>query len=256
MNELFVLILLGIVQGITEWLPISSSGHLVLLGEVFNVHQGLPFDIALHFGTLMAVFVYFGKDILEMVRAVLSWNWKSKSGREALFILMGSVPAGIFGFLLYEYFSSLFSSLLVTGLGFGITSLLLFIGSTLPSSSAPLTLRRALIIGCMQVCSILPGISRSGTTLCGGIIQGMDMRTSARFSFLLSIPAVLGANLIVFQKETLPPLFFIMTLVSFLVGILTLHVLLTKILTSPRALRWFGGYALLAGIVTFLLALS
>jgi undecaprenyl-diphosphatase len=256
MDSFISLLILAFVQGVTEWLPISSSGHLVVLGEVLHVHQGLAFDIALHFGTLMAVFVYFGEDIVEMIRAVLRWNWKSKPGREALFILVGSVPAGVLGLLLYEWVSSLFSSLLVTGLGFGITGLLLFIGSSVSSSSAPLTFRRAWIIGCLQACAILPGVSRSGTTLFGGILQGMDVRASARFSFLLSIPVILGANLVVFQTQTLPPTFFIMTFVSFLTGVLTLHILLTKVLTSPSALRWFGGYALLAGAVTCVLAFS
>ena len=122
-------LILAFIQGIAEWFPISSSGHLVLFGDLLDYSGGLVFEVTLHFGTLMAVFAYFSKDIIDIARDILSGKWKSPNSRLGFLVLLASVPAGIVGFLVESYFDSVLSTLVVVGVGFGITSMMLFISS-------------------------------------------------------------------------------------------------------------------------------
>src|SRR3989344_8418500 len=122
MNEFIVSIILAIVQGITEWLPVSSSGHLVLFQEIFNFHNdNLAFDVALHFGTLMAVFVYFGKDITDILESVFRWKYKSQEFKLALLLIISAIPAAIVGYFLEPIFEAAFQSLYIVAIGFAIT---------------------------------------------------------------------------------------------------------------------------------------
>ena len=120
-NDIISALILAIVQGLTEWFPVSSSGHLVLFENILGFSGGLAFSVALHFGTLMAVFVYFGKDITDILRDLLVGNWTSQNGRLGILIAIATIPAGIVGFLVRDLFDGVFTSLGVTALGFGIT---------------------------------------------------------------------------------------------------------------------------------------
>lgn len=247
MNEFWASIILAVVQGIAEWFPISSSGHLVLASYILGYENTLAFDVALHFGTLMAVFVYFGRDISGIVRDLARLRFGSESGRMGIAVLIASLPAAFFGFLFHDFFERTLNDLMPLAFGFGITGLLLLI-SSLDFSLArhkEITPRVALLIGCAQVLSLFRGVSRSGSTMSGGVLLGLDQRTAARFSFLMSIPIIIGANLLSFGSSTLPPSYLVPALISFVVGLATIHVLLRYVLTTRKNLRWFGIYALL-----------
>ncbi len=245
MSELLKAIILAIIQGITEWLPVSSSGHLVLAEKFLNYKSSLTFEVALHFGTLMSVFVYFGKDITDIIQDILRLKFHTENARLGILILIATIPAAIIGFLFKSVFESIFSNLSIVALGFGITGLILLIASLpLTKQNNKLTKPKALVIGASQVISILPGISRSGTTTSTALILGLKEQTALKFSFLMSIPIILGANILAIGNQTLPKELIWATLVSFLIGLLTLHLLYKYILTTKTNLRYFGLYAL------------
>ena len=250
MVDLIAALLIAVVQGITEWVPVSSSGHLVVVERLLGFEGGLIFDVALHFGTLMAVFVYFGKDITDILEDLLRGRFGSDKGRLGLLILVATIPAVVFGFLFRGVIEGAFSSLGVVALGFGVTGLLLFIASLDFSGGGRFGYGKAFLVGFGQVLSLLPGVSRSGSTIAGGLVLGLKERDAVKFSFLMAIPVVFGANVLVIGNQTLPSEFIWATLVSFVVGLLAIHLLYKYVLTSRKNLRWFGGYALiLAGVV-------
>ena len=249
MEDFINVLILAIIQGITEWLPVSSSGHLVLAQNILNYNPGLLFDVALHFGTLMAVFVYFGKDIVDIIRDFLMLKFESKKGKMGVLLIIASIPAAIVGFLFRNVFESIFNSLLVISLGFGITGLFLFVASIdLKKKKKEINYYDSLIIGIAQVFSILPGISRSGATISSGVFIGLDAKEAARFSFLMSVPIIFGANILVIGNQRLPSNLIWATIVAFIVGLATMHILFKFVLTSKKNLRWFGAYALLLAV--------
>ena len=252
MGNFIALMVLAVLQGITEWFPISSSGHLVLFSKILGYSNSVEMDVAMHFGTLMAVFVYFGKDIIDILEDLLKGRWASPRARIGWFILVASVPTAIIGFIFKKYFELAFESLAIVALGFAITSVVLMIASLdlgkKRVEKENMGFFRAFWIGVAQAVAIFPGISRSGSTISAGLFSGLDERDAMRFSFLLSIPAVFGASLVSIGNNVLPKELFWATLVSFVVGMATIHLLLKVVLTSRKNLRWFALYVLLLAI--------
>lgn len=246
------MILLAVIQGISEWFPISSSGHIVLFSKFFDFANSISFDVALHFGTLMAVFVYFGQDIVNIIEDILKGKWQSENSKLGFMIIIASIPAAIAGFLLKSVFESAFSSLLVVFFGFAITSLLLFIVSFSGKKSGKSIPRQkdSWIIGIAQAFAILPGISRSGATISAGLLSGLNEKSAMKFSFLLAIPAIFGASILELGNQTLPREFIIPTLISFVVGMLTIHLLLKFISKDRKNFIWFAIYDLVIALVT------
>ncbi|MFH1192045.1 MAG: undecaprenyl-diphosphate phosphatase [bacterium] len=196
-------VILGIIQGIAEWLPISSSGHLVIAQEFFGLQNSTFFDIMLHIATTMVVFAVFWNDIKEIIKALFKRDFKSEYGKLAIFIIIGSIPTGIIGILFHDTFEKMFSNLWAVALGLMITGILLFFtkrktieAGDSPAKTKELNTKKSLLIGVVQGIAIIPGISRSGSTISAGILAGVDRIKVARFSFLLSIPAILGALLL------------------------------------------------------------
>lgn len=211
-------LVLGIVQGLTEFLPISSSGHLVLVQHLYGLREAeLSFDVSVHVGTLAAVILYFRRDILDilggLMRALLGMLAHGTARdsdrphvRLAGLIVLGSIPTAAIGLALHGIADRLFASPLITGAMLLLTGALLF--ATRPSrhprndAGRPLealTIKDALVIGLVQGLAVMPGISRSGSTIAVGILTGIRHESAARFSFLLSIPAVAGAALLVLK---------------------------------------------------------
>lgn len=209
---------LGIVQGLTEFLPISSSGHLVLVQHLYGLREAeLSFDVSVHVGTLAAVILYFRQDILDILGSLMralpgmrahgtTPDSDRPSVRLAGLIVLGSVPTAVIGLALHGIADRLFASPLITGVMLLLTGALLF--ATRPNrqrrtdAGRPLeglTIKDALVIGLVQGLAVMPGISRSGSTIAVGILTGIRHETAARFSFLLSIPAVAGAALLVLK---------------------------------------------------------
>lgn len=244
MNEFIASIIIAIVQGLTEWLPVSSSGHLVLAQRILGFSGDLAFDVALHFGTLMAVFVYFGRDIMDIIEELIKLKFKSENSKLGIFIILATIPAGLAGFLFRDIFEQAFSSLWVVAFGFAITGMFLLVVSFANVKKAKLDSKKALTVGLAQVFSILPGISRSGTTIGTGILSGLDEKSAIKFSFLMSIPIIFGANVLVIGSDKLPSSLIWATLTSFVVALGAIHLLYGKILTNKKNLKWFGAYAL------------
>lgn len=189
-------IILAIVQGVTEFLPVSSSGHLVVanaLLEAFGyppAHDLLEVEIVLHLGTLLAVFVFFWREV---------WQLLGRDRRLIPLLVVGTIPAVAIGLPLKHYASDLLESPLLAGLMFPVTALLLVWGSRQPegaTSYRDLGYPAAIKIGLLQALALLPGVSRSGATIAGGLLEGLDRRSAGIFAFLLAIPAIGGAGLL------------------------------------------------------------
>src|SRR3989344_8460836 len=257
--DLVSALILAIVQGITEWFPISSSGHLIIVEKLLGESSGLLLEVALHFGTLMAVFAYFSKDIVDINKDILSGKWGTPNARLGFLLILSSVPAGFVGYFARDYFDSIFSTLASVCIGFGITAMLLFIAGTHQGARKKLdkfSPFRVLLIGFAQAVSILPGVSRSGSTISSGILLGLDEKSAMRFSFLMSIPVVLGASLVTLGNTKLSLSFLPASLVSFVVGFLAIHFVFTKGLNKRKNFVLFGLYCLILcfiviGVVLF-----
>ena len=194
-------IVLAIVQGLTEFLPISSSGHLVLVPSAAGwSDQGLAFDVAVHFGSLLAVCVYFRDDILALLRGggqLLALKSQTPESRMALAIGIGTVPAAIGGFALAGWIEANLRSpavIVVTLSGYAIVMVLADRFGRRERSVANVSLIDAVVIGCAQALALVPGTSRSGVTISAARILGFDRLDAARFSFLLSVPVILLAT--------------------------------------------------------------
>lgn len=243
----FEVFILGAVQGLTEFLPVSSSAHLVILQSLFPKFSqpGVLFDALLHFGTLFAVIFYFRKDILKLARSYL------------LFLILGTLPAVVVGLLFSDFLESLFSNVRLVGFALFLTGLFNFYLDRLPSANKSLDKKNSIFVGIFQALAIVPGISRSGSTIFAGVKSGLSREESARFSFLLSVPAILGANFLQFLKYGFSSsypfgIYFFGFLVSFFVGLLGIYLAFRFLLS--RSFKVFSFYCFLLGLaVVFLL---
>lgn len=256
-------IFLAIIQGLTEFLPISSSGHLVLLQKIFKLTE-IPifFDILVHFGTLIAILIFFHQNIIFLTRE----SFKALFQRQlknfpsvVIFIIVGSIPAAVIGLYLNDLLSSIFSSLSLLTLSFLFTSLLLFSTLWLKSedkNSTQLTWSKAFGIGLFQATALFPGISRSGATIVAGEWLGLPREKAFEFSFLLSIPATLGALFLQIPQisaltvEQFPP-YLLGIIFSATIGWLSLKIL--KKIVLRNELHFFGFYTLALSVLTFIL---
>jgi undecaprenyl-diphosphatase len=249
-------IALGVLQGITEFLPVSSSGHLVLLERLFGLqHEQLAIVVFLHFGTLLSILVVFRNDIVEMF---------SVQRRLIGLILLGSVPAALVGFGFHRLIEESFSHLFVVGVCLLITGLLLTLaerarqilrsslGELERTDMSKMRALDALLIGVAQAVAVLPGLSRSGSTIAAALLCGLKREAAASFSFLLAIPALGGATALelkrVLAAGTLPV--DTMTLVvgvatAFVTGVVALKILISVL--QRRRLLIFAGYCFIVG---------
>jgi undecaprenyl-diphosphatase len=265
---IFEAIILGIVQGITEFLPISSSAHLILLpwmfGQQGTLIDSLNFDVALHAGTLVAILAFFWRDWFDLFGKLLTGikdgTWKTNEGRLVWFIVLATIPAGVLG-LKYEHVveESFRNPLLIAGMLAAI-SLVMWAADRYSAKTADLghmSLGHAILIGFAQALALVPGVSRSGITITAGLLSGYKREDAARFSFLLSTPVIAGAAILKLHKlhlaagEALP--FALGTLFSAIVGYLSIKFLLQYL--SRHSLNLFVWYRLaLAGVVVALWA--
>ena len=196
-------ILLGLLQGITEFIPVSSSGHLVLVPWLLSWGSpGLVFDTVVHWGTLVAVLAYFWRDWVALIGAWLKglvrWDWSDPLARLMWLLIAGTIPAAVLGFLLEDFFESLFGKPVWVSVFMLVTAALLALSEWLGSRSRKLDSlgwTDALVIGLAQASAIAPGISRSGATIATGLFRGLERTAAARFSFLLATPIIFGAGL-------------------------------------------------------------
>ena len=210
-------IIIGLVQGLTEFLPVSSSAHLIFTQQALGLSDvGLAFDVLLHVGTLVAVVAYFFSDIISMIKGFFLSLIDLKDGKFmeevrrdpykklAWLTIIATIPVGIVGVLFNDLVESLFTGITVPAFFLLITGCLLYVSQRMNSGGIDLsniTLKEALIMGCGQALAVMPGLSRSGTTIAAGLFSGLDKEFAAKFSFILSFPAIFGAG--VFQLKDL-----------------------------------------------------
>lgn len=281
-------IILGIIQGIAEFLPISSSGHLAIFKKIFGLSDvGLTYDILLHAGTLIAVFVVYWKDIWELIKEGLGIvadffknvgrffvNIRKEKKKEyikvintpyrkfVMLVIVSTIPTGIMGLVFKELFNLDSPALIVPGIGLLITGLMLFMVDEIPSGNKTpkeMKYKNAIIIGIAQGIATLPGISRSGTTLTVGVVNGLERKFAVKYSFIMSIPAILGACVLdlkdLFAPENAVPTteliyYFIGAAVACVVGFICIKTLL--ILYKNKKMKYFSYYCFVAGIIAII----
>ncbi|MBU2966164.1 undecaprenyl-diphosphate phosphatase [Amphritea sp. 2_MG-2023] len=199
----FQVVFLAVLQGVTEFLPISSSAHLILPSQLFGwTDQGLAFDVGVHIGSLTAVMIYFRQDIWRMIAAwtgSLAGRGKSTDSRLAWYVIWATLPAVVAGFIFNSAIDHYGRNILIIAGATLIFGALLWWADFSRTEVRPLekiTLRDAVIIGLAQAVALIPGTSRSGITITAGLMLGLNRQSAARFSFLLSIPVILGAGLL------------------------------------------------------------
>ena len=276
-------IILGIVQGLTEFLPVSSSAHLVLVPYLIGVTYPNPatavaFDTLLHLGTLVAVIGYFIKDIIKIIIGLISsivdiFRGEFKNGlnedpfkRLAWLVIIGTIPAAVVGLLFEKQFDALFSNVAAVGFFLLITGFLLWGSERVDSGRKEVkgkevkdvTFKNAIVIGIFQAFAIAPGISRSGATISAGLFSGLNRELAARYSFLLSVLAILGAAAVQVKDigaglETNTAALIAGFLAALIFGYLAIAFLL-RIIVRKRSLLIFAYYCWIIGIITLILS--
>lgn len=184
---------LGFIQGVTEWLPISSTGHLRIAEHFFGLTVPLLFDVLLHVGTLFVILVYFRKDVKNVLLALFRRDFNSADGRLILPIIIGTIPTALLAVTVGDWLDAYFSSLMLLGAGFIASGILLFTTKYAVETKDKISLPASLLLGFMQGLSIIPSVSRSGFTIATALLLGIKKELAFRFSFLLSIPSIVGA---------------------------------------------------------------
>lgn len=242
--EIFDALILGVVQGVTEFLPVSSSGHLVLVSKYLNFQQpGVLFEAILHIGTTLAVVWYLRDKIFKL------------SSEDLELIIVATIPSALVGVLFRTQLEALFSIIKLVGITFFVSAFMNFRIDKFSGKREKLDMLDAFVIGVFQAISIIPSISRSGATIYAGNKMNISKQKAAEFSFLISIPAIIGANVIEFITHggdvNFSPILGIVGLVaSFLSGLVAINILL-RMLTENK-FRIFGYYLIVIGAITIL----
>lgn len=273
MLDILSAIILGAVQGISEFLPISSSGHLVLVPTLLGIETGLAFDTILHIGTLVAIFTFFWKDIINLIKGFILSIIDLTEGvdifkrelhrvpekRFAWLIIVGTIPTGIMGILLKDAIETIFRGTLFVGIFLLVTAAVLYYSERHSSgqiTQKDMSFKQALIVGICQGLAVFPGISRSGSTIASGLCLGLNREYAARYSFLLSIPAVIGAGLIQIKDiATLDASASVLLagfISSVIFGYLSIKLLMKMI--KGWSLDIFAYYCTIIGIITIILS--
>jgi len=271
-----ILLVLGIVQGFTEFLPVSSSGHLVIVEQIefirIQLHSLgedsiLVINVAFHLATLLAVMVFMFKDLVLLIRgffsAIFSSRFDAPEFKISINILFACLPAGIAGFLFKDFISSLFSSALAVFFLLILNGIILLLANKIPVKDRKIEeigVFRSLLVGLCQAAAIMPGISRSGMTIIGGMMIGLKPLDSARFSFLIAIPVIAGAGMIEglhamkggLSPDLWMPLIFAMV-ITFIIALIALKILVTMV-TQIR-FHLFGYYTIVVGIIGVVVSL-
>ncbi|NPA33700.1 MAG: undecaprenyl-diphosphate phosphatase [Chlorobi bacterium] len=251
-------ILLGLIQGITEFLPISSSGHLLVAKELlgFNVEHGLLFAVAVHLATLLSIFVVFWKDLISLV---VRWQ---ENLSYIVFLVVSAIPAGIIGVLFKDYIEQVFAGeLLVAGIGFLISSLFLFMAHFIPKGDREVGFLSSVAMGVAQAIAILPGVSRSGSTISTGLLFKVSPEKVVKFAFLMSIIPIGGAAFLEALDVSKNPvgsgemlLVGVGFITAFVSGIVACRLMINFV--TRNKLLPFAIYCLLIGIATLFIAMK
>lgn len=268
MLSVFDSIILGIVQGITEFLPISSSGHLIVARNVLGITQegGLAFDAVLQLATACAVLIYFRKDILDLIKNVLTGFKDSTKNKLTLYLIVGTIPALILGLLLQDYMDSVFRNISLVSLTLIVGSIIMFVADKFfekrkltGKKDTQISFIKSIVIGLFQSLALVPGMSRSGMTISGGYFLGLSKEAAVRFSFLLSVPIIVGSGLLklldIIKEPTLvsggTPVLVAGFITSFIFGWFAIDFLLKFLKTN--SFRVFVWYRILLALMLLLI---
>ncbi len=262
LEELLKTIVLGLIQGLTEWLPISSTGHLEIAQYFLKLNVPILFDVTLHVGTLLVVLVFFRKDVKQVISALYRLDFKTEHGRLIPLIIVGTIPTALIGFVFGDSIEAIFQTPSPIALAFIFCGIILYLTKYSKEKNGEISYFQAFLIGLVQGIAIIPGISRSGFTIAIALLLGIEREKGFRFSFLLSIPAIIGALGLTLhtQLEELATAglgwteIFAGTITAMLVGYFALK-LLWKILTKKK-FHFFAFYCWFIGILLFSLVLA
>ncbi len=248
MVSLIQAIVLSIVQSVTEWLPISSSGHLALAEHFFGIHD-FSFMIYLHFASILAVIYVFWADIVKLADLRDKANIKYLS-----YLLLGMIPVGIIGLLFRDYVDMIFTDIRALGVLFIASGFIVLSSKLAKVTKEKLSYREALFVGFMQMFAVLPGISRSGTTISSGLLSGIKREDAVKFSFLMAVPLILGASILELDNLAASSIDFKILAVSFIITFLTSVAAIKVLLKIVREKHFylFGIYNILVGILILL----
>ncbi|MCF4100414.1 undecaprenyl-diphosphate phosphatase [Gillisia sp. M10.2A] len=253
----FDAVVLGIIQGLTEFLPVSSSGHLeigkAILGDNSIPSESLMFTVILHFATALSTIVVFRKDVWEILGGLLQFRWNEET-QFSIKIIVSMIPAAFVGLFFEEELESLFGgNILFVGFMLIITALLLWLADKAKFTGKPVSYTNAFVIGVSQAIAILPGISRSGATISTSVLLGNDKSRAARFSFLMVVPLILGKiakDLLsgdLTESTTAPSLLIIGFVAAFLAGLVACTWMIALVRKSK--LSYFAIYCFIVGII-------
>lgn len=264
-------IILAIIQGIAEFLPISSSAHLIIFRDLFGIGANsvsgdlaLAFDIALHFGTLLAIAIYFFKDFWNMVISGVTKGIKTKDGKLFWFIVVATIPAAVVGVLFEEVIEeAIRSNYILIGIALIVMGVIIYLAdkhSKQEKNFEKMSFKDAILVGCSQVFALIPGFSRSGTTIAAARCLKLEREQAAKFSFYLSAPVVLGAVVLsIFDSTTINAItsnvsiFIVGVGVAFISGLLCIEFLLRYI--KKNDFKLFMWYRVLLGLVVIIYTL-
>lgn len=260
----FEAIILGIIQGFTEFLPVSSSGHLelakVILGDKSLPQESLTFTVVLHFATALSTIVVFRKDIAQIFRGLFQFKWNEEF-RFSLKIVISMLPAVVIGLIFEEEFEQFFGGeILLVGFMLIVTSLLLLFADRAQNTTKKVSFFSAIVIGISQALAILPGISRSGATISTSVLLGVDRTQAARFSFLMVVPLILGkigkdvlSGSINFQSDQIGVMG-VGFVASFIAGLFACKWMISIVKKSK--LSYFAFYCFIIGVIAIAVTLS
>ncbi len=258
--EILHALVLGIVQGLTELLPISSSAHLFLIPWIFNWEVPEYFDVALHFGTLLAIGIFFFKDWIELIKGGYRKVVKkedSTEGRMFWYIVIATIPGGAIGFLLDHFAEDLLTNQFIIAIALIIMGIILYIVDKKSKSEVEykdMNFKQTFIVGLSQALAFIPGVSRSGVTMTTARAIGIKRESAAKYSFMLSAPIVLAATAYKFKDFVFNMPFIIGVLASFIVGILVIKFLLEYL--QKGSFKVFALYRIVIGIIVLIIAFA
>ena len=254
MNEIWQSLILGVVQGLTELLPISSSAHLNLIPWIFNWDIPESFDVALHFGTLLAIAIFFFKDWIELIKGGYKQvvkKEKSFEGKMFWYLVAATIPGGIIGYILDHFVGDALGNMpLLIAIALIVMGIILYVvDKKAPNKTKyeEMNFKQTFIIGISQALAFIPGVSRSGVTMTTGRLMGVDRASTAKYSFMLSAPIVLGATIYKFKDFVFGMPFVVGVLSSFIVGLLVIKLLLQYL--QKGSFKVFAIYRIIVGLI-------
>lgn len=257
--EIYQALILGIIQGLTELLPISSSAHLTIIPMIFKWSVPEAFDVALHFGTLLAIVIFFFKDWLELIKGGYNYaikKEKTTQGKMFWYIVLATIPGGVIGYILDHFCEDYLKNPIIIAIALIVMGIILYIVDKKAKSKVKyedMNLKQTFLIGLSQALAFIPGVSRSGVTITTARAMGVTREAAAKYTFLLSTPIVFAATVLKFKDFVFNLPFVIGVISSFLVGLLVIKFLLQYL--KKGSFKAFAIYRVIVGLLIILLCI-